>query len=273
MPPAHAAFLENAIPRLIADERITAIGLHGSIVAKVFDSFSDIDLIIGCEAEAFYQVFAERHNIALSLGKLLASFTPSHIKDVSLYTCLFGDPLLHVDLKFVNVGDPYCGIEKPALLWQRDHRFRSQIDQTKSWGLKPDIQWIEDRFWVWIHALAMRIARGEFFEALDFIAFLRTNAIGPLISATKGMNAYGVRRIEMIAPEAVPRLAKTVASYDRSSCICSGLELIAYYRDLRSSFADNCIIKRSQAEHASTKAFHRVARDGKQKFASKLENT
>ncbi|WP_147675807.1 hypothetical protein [Xanthomonas massiliensis] len=43
----------------------------------------------------------------------------------------------------------------------------------------PDLAWIEGRFWVWIRYATLKVGRGELFEAVDFLAFLRVRVLGP----------------------------------------------------------------------------------------------
>jgi hypothetical protein len=37
----------------------------------------------------------------------------------------------------------------------------------------PDLQWLEDGSWVWVHYIATKIARGELLEAVDALGFVR----------------------------------------------------------------------------------------------------
>src|SRR5256885_4988237 len=62
------------------------------------------------------------------------------------------------------------------------------------------VQWIEDRFWVWVHYIAVKIARGELFEAIDALEFVRARVLGPLILSEAGGQPNGVRRVEQTAP-------------------------------------------------------------------------
>ena len=76
-----------------------------------------------------------------------------------------------------------------------------------------DPQWIEDRFWVWVHYGATKVGRGELFECLDMLAFLRATVLGPLIAQARGRRAAGARRLEQIAPELVPALEATLGDH------------------------------------------------------------
>jgi hypothetical protein len=83
-----------------------------------------------------------------------------------LLVCLYGPPLLHVDLKFMSIEELLDRIEDPAILWDRDRALRSAMSRSKAEYPPPRFQWIEDRFWVWVHYIAVKINRGELFEAI-----------------------------------------------------------------------------------------------------------
>jgi hypothetical protein len=46
-----------------------------------------------------------RAGFAGALGPLLSAFTGDHVGEPRLLICLYGPPLLHVDLKFVTPAD------------------------------------------------------------------------------------------------------------------------------------------------------------------------
>jgi hypothetical protein len=77
---------------------------------------------------------------------------------------------------------------------------------------QPDRQWIEDRFWIWIHYGASKIGRGKLFEAIDFVGFLRGRVLGPLILLRAGHRPSGVRRLEQVAPRDAERLGATLCT-------------------------------------------------------------
>ena len=58
------------------------------------------------------------------------------------------------------------------------------------------MQWFEDRFWIWVHYATIKIARGELFETIEFISFLRETVIGPMLQIKNGYLPKGVRKIE-----------------------------------------------------------------------------
>ena len=80
---------------------------------------------------------------------------------------------------------------------------------------------------------AGKIARGELFEAIDFISFLRVNVLGPLCLLRSGARPAGVRRIETDAPEFADQLRQTVPAYDADSCLRALRACIDLYRRVR----------------------------------------
>src|SRR3954464_14775951 len=120
LPELHGTFLKEALPRLQADERIVAVAAGGSFLTGGMDAYSDLDLVIAVNPSAAPQIMAERQQIASTLGSLLVSFTGEHVGEPRLLICLYGPPLLHVDLKFISVSDAERRVEDPVILWERD---------------------------------------------------------------------------------------------------------------------------------------------------------
>ena len=232
LPETHREFLQRAIDQLKNDERFVGLAAGGSFITDSMDEFSDLDLIIAVEPARQAEVMAERMKIAASLGKLLAAFTGEHVGEPRVLICLYEAPLLHVDLKFVSLDDVAIRVEDPRVLWERDGRLSTALAQGKAEYPTRSPQWIEDRFWIWVHYAASRIARGELFEAIDFLAFLRGAVLGPLALARAGTRPTGVRKIETIAPAFALELRRTVASYDAADCLRALRACVELYRSL-----------------------------------------
>ncbi|NUN52809.1 MAG: oxalate:formate antiporter, partial [Planctomycetaceae bacterium] len=116
VPPAHAEFLERALGILAQDPRLLGVAAGGSFLARAMDEHSDIDLVIAVDAGSHAEVMGERMAIARGLGQLLAAFTGEHVGDPRLVICLYGDPLLHVDLKFLRPDELAQRVEDPEVL-------------------------------------------------------------------------------------------------------------------------------------------------------------
>jgi len=77
--------------------------------------------------------------------------------------------------------DAATRVEDPAVLWERDGQLSAALRNGVARYPAPDLQWIEDRFWVWVHYGAAKVGRGELFEALDMLALLRSKGIDAVI--------------------------------------------------------------------------------------------
>jgi predicted nucleotidyltransferase len=235
LPDAHRRFLISSVDVLARDARILGIAAGGSFLANAMDEFSDLDLLVATEPGDHGAVMADRRRIAESLGPLLAAFTGEHVGEPRLLICLYdGVPPLHVDLKFVALPDIAERVEDPAVLWERDGRLSRALEAGTAVYPLPNLQWIEDRFWVWIHYAAAKVGRGEIFEVLDGLSFLRTTVLGPLALVRSGARPAGVRKLEMLAPAHVDRLRTTVAAYDAADCVRALRACVDSYRALRS---------------------------------------
>jgi hypothetical protein len=242
----HERFAETVVTLLQGDARIDGVAAGGSWLGRQIDEHSDLDLVIGVDRPYHAAVMAERTALAARLGNLLASFTGDFLGEPRLLICLFGPPLLHVDLKFVATPDLARRVEDPEVLWERTGRLTHAMAAAPARWPTPDLQWIEDRFWTWVHYAATKLARGELFEVLDFLGFLRRAALGPLVAVADGVRPNGVRRIERVA--SLTALRQTVAMHDRTSCAAALREAIALYRDLRERLAGPTLLKSDEAE-------------------------
>jgi hypothetical protein len=234
LPLRHRDFLHAALEQLPADPRIAGVAAGGSFRTGTMDEFSDLDLLIAIEPEEMDGVMAERQRIAASLGPLLAAFTGEHVGEPRLLICLYdGAPILHVDLKFLALPDAARRVEDPCVLWERDGRLTQALAAGSAAFPEPDLQWIEDRFWVWMQYGASKIGRGELFEALDGLSFLRAIVLGPLALARCGARPAGVRRIEQADPAFSRSLQATLAAHSAADCLRALRACADLYRALR----------------------------------------
>ena len=244
----HQQFASQAVSTLGSDNGIIGIAAAGSWITAELDDFSDLDLIIvttepvGGDKERM-KTYANR------LGNLLNAFTGEHVGEPRLLICLYSDPLLHVDLKFVTLEEFGTRIETPVILLDKDEQLKNRIEQSAANFPHPDCQWIEDRFWTWIHYGLLKVGRGEYFEALDFMGFLRMVVLGPLVHLRNGNLPRGVRKVEMqLEPVDLAALKNTLAGHDKNSIMQSIGHAIDIYRRLRQDLFGEEIIRRTSAE-------------------------
>ena len=250
LPPPHHAFLERALPLFQADTRLAGVALGGSFITGKMDEHSDLDLVVVSPPEAASEVLRDGPGIAQRLGSLLAAFPGDHVGEPRLLICLYGPPLLHVDLKFMSTDELLHRVEDPAILWDRDGALGATISRSTAEYPPPRLQWIEDRFWAWVHYIAVKIQRGELFEAIDGLAFVRARVLGPLVLHQAGAQPNGVRRVEQRVVARVPALRSTLSLHDAASCRDALAATVALYTELREQLAPSALIRRTEAERA-----------------------
>ncbi len=258
IPRKHKSFIDNSIKLFKEDIRILGVAAGGSYIINEMDEYSDVDLIIAIDPEHYKEVMEERFEIAKKLGVVLSAFTGEHVGEPRLLICLYGPDLLHVDLKFVAMDDMVHRVEDPIILWERNNCISEILQLSKAKFPMPNLQWIEDRFWVWVHYGSAKIGRGEIFETIEFISVLRQTVIGPLLLMKNGKLPRGVRKIEFDAPDSIALLKETIAAYSIESCIKSLNVLIKMYLDLREYFATEDFIKRIEAEKYSLDYLNKI---------------
>lgn len=252
LPTEHQQFLNAALVVLESDTRIVGVAAAGSYRTNTVDAYSDVDLVIAVEPQYYDDVLTQRQEIAARLGPpLLAAFTGEHVGEPRLLICLYGSPLLHVDLKFVSLSDIAHRVEDYVVLFERNGQVTAALATEKAVFPEPDLQWTEDRFWVWVHYGAAKIGRGEWFEAIGFLAFLREQVLGPLLLMRHGYLPRGVRRVENEAAPDLPALLLTLADHDALSCADALLYAADLYSMLREHFATPTLVRRTEAEQAS----------------------
>ena len=259
IPAVHRRMAEHIAARLQDDDRILGVAVGGSWIDNDMDEFSDIDLVVVSTEEKFGEVLEQRRRSQPGWETLLAAFTGEHVGEPRLLICLFADPLMHVDLKFISLAQLASRVEDPVILWQRGDALSKVMQGSRAHFPLPDLQWIEDRFWIWVHYAATKLGRRELVEVIDFISYLRSQVLGPLLLMQKGHQPRGVRRIESAAPEELPLLLKTVAKHDVRSCADALYATVELYRRLRDHHGTPALQRGTLAEQAATAYLAEIA--------------
>ncbi len=233
LPDTHKLLLDKILLRLKKDPRIVGIGAGGSYATDTLDKYSDLDLVIAIKPEHFEAVMAERFSILDSIEGKSAAFTGEHVGEPRLVIALYAPDAIHVDFKFVSLPDIAMRVDETKVLWEQGTLLSDIFKTTKAKYPKPDPQWIEDRFWIWTHYVSTKIARGEYFEALEFLSFIRTVVLSPLALKQAEMTPSGVRKIETRLPEFSKKLERTVARPMKPELTSAVKHCIALYLELR----------------------------------------
>ncbi|MDQ0641548.1 putative nucleotidyltransferase [Pedobacter sp. W3I1] len=243
-------FAQHATEILKSDESVIGLAVGGSWLSNEIDEFSDLDLIL-LTKEKVSTDKSKMLQYANRLGDLISAFTGEHVGEPRVLICIYDKPLLHVDIKFLTLDEFASRVENPTLLIDRDNQLQRILNQTEAKFPYPDYQWIEDRFWTWIHYALLKIGRGEYLEALDFFGFLRMVVFGPLLHIKNNNLPRGVRKVESQLPSEDFNLLKgTIAEYNKASLIESLENAIKLYKKLRIDLFDSVTKQNKKAEDA-----------------------
>ncbi|MBC8151455.1 MAG: aminoglycoside 6-adenylyltransferase [Bacteroidetes bacterium] len=247
IPEHYRHYVDSLSKNLATDDEYLAVAVGGSWKDDRMDRFSDIDLVIVHRSESLS--LPQRKAVAESAGDLLVSFTGEHVGEPRLLICLYDNPLLHVDLKFVPLPAMAVRVEDPLVIWERDRVLTDLMTTSQARFPHPDFQWIEDRFWVWLHYAAAKVGRGELFETLTFLSFVQQTVLGPLALLRNGALPKGVRQLETtLMPADLQAMQQTTAGYDRLSCLEALHGVVAYYQVLRQAVMPATLTYRTRAE-------------------------
>ncbi|MFD2663355.1 nucleotidyltransferase domain-containing protein [Paenibacillus thailandensis] len=247
--PVFERFIQQAKEKVSQDQRFLGLLAGGSMKTGTMDEYSDLDLVIVYDSAYQEQIMNQRLLIAEGMGNLLAAFTGEHVGEPRLIICLYGPQPLHVDLKFVTLAELKIRIENPLILWEREAEIRTIFEKTSPSHPHPSPQWMEDRFWVWVHYGATKLGRGELFELIDHITFLRNTVLGPLIQMHNGQLPRGVRKLEELCASELEELKETIPFHNYESCYKALKITIQLYQRLRQR--SDALVLREEAEQVS----------------------
>lgn len=249
----------NKVAALVeADPGVIGLAVAGSWIDAELDEYSDLDLVLVTQEK----VGGDKEKMmayARSFGQFISGFTGEHVGEPRLLICLYDDPLLHVDIKFVTLKEFETRVENPVVLFERNNRLSAVIAETKPGWPEPDLQWIEDRIWTWVHYIAGKIGRGEYFEALNGLEFIRMNVLSPMMQLKNKMKVRGLRKVEArLTASDLENLKITVAQYNRASLVKALDNTVSIYKSLRRKICTESVSQQSLAEKRSIDYFKMV---------------
>lgn len=240
------------------DPNVVGLAVAGSWITNELDEYSDLDLILVTKEK----VSNDKEKMiayAKTIGNIISGFTGEHVGEPRLLICLYDDPLLHVDIKFLTLEEFRNRIENPVVLFERDNLLTNIIQSTRAEWPQPDFQWIEDRFWTWVHYACMKIGRGELMEAYDFLSFLRQTVFSPLMQVKNNKKVRGLRRVEtQLSLSDLENLKITIAQYNKASIIKALDNSISIYKSLRRKLFPATITLQEKAEKRSLEYFKQI---------------
>jgi hypothetical protein len=251
-------FANKVVEIIKHDELVIGLAAAGSWITEELDEYSDLDLVL-ITKEKIAPDKAKMTQYANRFGDLLSAFTGEHVGEPRLLICMYDDPLLHVDIKFLTLAEFKVRIENPVVLFERNKKLSDVISSTKAEWPQPDFQWIEDRFWTWVHYTAAKIGRGEYFDALNAIEYMRMHVLSPLMQEKNKKQMRGLRKVETQLNAAdLENLKITVAQYNRASLIKALDNEVSVYRSLRRRLYTEKVALQERTEKRSMEYFKKI---------------
>ena len=240
------------------DNNVIGLAAAGSFITNELDEFSDVDLILITKKKVSDDK-EKMLDYARNFGDFISGFTGEHVGEPRLLVCLYDNPLLHVDIKFLTLPEFYNRIENPVILFERDNQLTDVIKSTKAEWPSVDYQWIEDRMWTWVHYIASKAARGEYFECLDGLGFIRAKVLAPLLQVKSKTAVRGLRKVEkkLNLPD-LEDLKITVAQYNKASIIKALENTVSVYRMLRRKLFTDKVELQIKAEKRSMEYLKKI---------------
>jgi hypothetical protein len=230
--PMHRAKVTAAARTASDNPEVVAVAVAGSFAQGISDHLSDVDLRLYVAEEAIDRTVAWIPELAASCGRVIALFTGEHVGIPHLTIVLYDD-LVHVDFDVL----PTTGVDEHnqglpvVVLWERDG-VSADLPGVYDPDIGAELRWIETRFWTWCWYVQTKIMRGELYEALDGVQYLRHVLFG-LVAFERGARPAGARRIDHVLGARTEAFAATVPSRaDAASAFDSLRAEIEIYRDL-----------------------------------------
>lgn len=254
-------FAANVVNIVKDDPNVIGLAVAGSWITNELDEYSDIDFVLVTKK----QVADDKEkmlNYARSFGDFISGFTGEHVGEPRLLVCLYDKPLLHVDIKFLTLPEFYTRIENPVVIFERNGQLTAILNSTEAAWPQPDFQWIEDRIWTWVHYIAGKAARGEYFECLDGLGYIRARVLAPLLQLKSKTLPRGLRKVETkLNPPDLESLKITTAQYNKASILKALDNSVSVYRSLRRKLFTSGVDLQEKAEKRSMEFLKKVKGD------------
>ena len=231
--PRHRSKVDAAARAGLENGDVVAMAVAGSFAEGVADELSDVDLRLYVPREAVERTVSAIPALAAACGTVIALFTGEHVGIPTLTIVLYDD-LVHVDFDVLS-SSAVAGHNRglPVLvLWERDG-VSAQLPGKEHTDFGRELRWIEERMWTWCWYIQTKILRGELYEALDGLQYVRDQVLFRLLAFRHGTRPSGARRVEATLGDREARFASTIPLAHDAAAVLSALRAeIELYVDL-----------------------------------------
>jgi Nucleotidyltransferase domain len=246
--PRHRAKAEAACRAALADPDVVAMAVTGSFATGSADELSDVDLRVYVRPDSVGGVVARIPDLAAAAGRVKALFVAEHLGIPTLTIVLYDD-LVHVDFDVVaadRAAEHNDGL--PAVvLWEREP-ISDSLPGTYAQEVAACVRWLDARIWTWSWYIQSKVLRGELYEALDGLQYVRDQVLFRLLAFHGERRPAGGRRAEAVVGEHGVAFARTVpTSLDQASVLAALREEIDLYRRLADPLLERYGIETAEA--------------------------
>jgi hypothetical protein len=119
-----------------------------------------------------------------------------------------------------------------TVLWERDG-LSAELPGEYETDVAADLRWLEARIWTWCWYIQTKVLRGELFEALDGLQYVRDQVLFKLLAFQREVRPAGGRRAEAMVGAHADGFARTVpVALERSAVLEALRSEIALYLEL-----------------------------------------
>jgi hypothetical protein len=247
--PLHRSKVKAAARAGLENAEVVAMAVAGSFAEGIADELSDVDLRLYVSHEAIDRTVRAIPSLAAACGTVVALFDGEHVGIPTLTIVLYDD-LVHIDFDVLSssgVAEHNRGL--PAVvLWEREG-VSAQLPGEDDPDVEHELRWIEERVWTWCWYIQTKILRGELYEALDGLQYVRDRVLFRLLAFRHGTRPSGARRVEATLGDREVRFASTIPLAHDAAAVLSALRAeIDLYLDLsRPLLADHGVSANNEA--------------------------
>ncbi len=235
----------------MGEPNVLGMLIGGSFASGEADIYSDLDMQLVVEDEAVEATSGDLRRMAEEAGPVAAAFFAEHVGLPHMLIVLYED-LIHAD--FEPVAVTYVGPRNAGLsahvLWERNGIVSSALPGTHEDDAAADLRWIEDRMWTWSWYIQTKVLRGELYEALDGLQYMRDRVLFKLLALRRGEHPSGARRVEARIGEWTHQFADTVPVLSRESMMEALRASMTLYQLLADPFLDRFGVEVGRAARA-----------------------
>ena len=136
-----------------------------------------------------------------------------------------------------RVGSRNAGLPT-HVLWERDGIVSTSLPANHEEDLAADLRWIEERVCTWSWYIETKVLRGELYEALDALQYLRDNVLFKVLALQREERPSAARRVEARTGVWTNQFAETVPVLSRESTMNALQAIMALYQVLADPLLD-----------------------------------